>query len=114
MRWPYRRFLKAYDAFQRRRLCEEWRQRKLAHLAGLHANTNLDQKNVDRAQIMRDVEAGYDELIARIWNDDVGTDSEEIDPDTDDPYLRAQMRQQAIASQRFSMPGESQIAALPG
>lgn len=38
MEWPYRRFIRAFDAFQRRLACDYLRARKIAHVAALYAN----------------------------------------------------------------------------
>ena len=109
---PVRRLLAGHDACQRRRMGEEWRQRKISHLAGLSANSTPDVKDVDRADIMQTTESAYDALIARIWNNE-GPEQQDMDPDTDDPFERAALRSQAIINQRVNLPGEAQLAALP-
>jgi len=104
MNWPFRRFLKAYEAHQRRTACDEVKQMKLAHISGLHANTNLDGENIDRAEIMQKVAEAYDEVITKIWN---GYKEKEDDPD--DPFFKATKRNQEIINQGISLPGEDQF-----
>jgi hypothetical protein len=77
MEWPYRRFIKAFDAFQRRLVCDELRDRRVAHIGALYANTNLDGTESPRAQIVSDVENAYEELIAHTWNGTIASSQEE-------------------------------------
>lgn len=115
MDWPYRRFLKAYDAFQRRRICDEMRDRKIAHIMALNANSNFvddDKSGFSRQTTLDDLERTYDELIARIWNGDKDESHEAEENAWKSPLMRAGHRAvQAI--QMPSLPGESQVAALP-
>lgn len=116
MEWPLRRFTKAFDAFRRRTACDEWRARKIAHLAALHANTNLDDEKNDKGAISQKLERSYDNIIARIWNgtindpDEDGVDEAEWESD----FMRAGRKHTATQLQPPLMPGEAQIGALPG
>lgn len=109
MEWPYRRFVKAWEAFQRRLLCEEWRQRKIGHISACWSNTNLDDPKNDRTKVIKDLEQNYDDLIAAIWN---GPEEEE-EVAFDDPFFAAGKRNAAIATQALTLPGEEVISALP-
>ena len=80
MTWPWRRFLAAYEAFQRRQACDEMRAMKMAHLGGLAGNTNLDGEKVDRKQITQEIAESYEKAITQIWN---GYDEEELEDDDD-------------------------------
>ena len=114
MEWPWRRFLKAFDAYQRRSLCEEWRQRKVAHITALFSNTNLDDERNDRQAIVDRLEHSYDELIAHIWNGAEGITEEKAaeEEQWSSPFMRAGRK--ALASvQPPVLPGENTIGALP-
>jgi hypothetical protein len=112
MEWPYRRFLKAYDAFQRRTLCDEWRGRKHAHIAALHANTNMDDPENDRQAQIERLEHSYDSLIARIWNGPDAGGTVKEDAAWDSPLMRAGRRALSVV-QPPMMPGQAQIEGLP-
>jgi hypothetical protein len=108
MEWPYRRFIKAFDAFQRRLICDELRARRVAHIAALHANTNLDDKENDRPKIVGEVERAYEQLIADAWNGTTETQRIEESGALDTGFMRASQRA-AIPV----LPGEKVIGALP-
>lgn len=125
MEWPWRRFLKAFDSFQRRTLCDEWKTRKTAHLAALFSNTNLDDERNDRPAIMQKLEEAYDDIVARIWN---GADAEASEEEAaneaawDSPFMRAGRTQLQMVNASAAnvprpvpprLPGEAAIGALP-
>lgn len=113
MEWPYRRFLKAFDAFQRRTLCDEWRTRKICHISALHANSNWDDEKNDRNGAIAKLERVYDRVIARIWGGPGMVDAEEQQEEAvwNSPLMRAG-RRAVQAVQPPSLPGQSQIASL--
>jgi hypothetical protein len=115
MEWPYRRFLKAFDAFQRRTICDEWKLRKATHLAALYSNTNLDDEKNDRPSIVAKLEQAYDEIIARIWNGG-DSDEQEVDQADDSAWQSDFMRAGRRALNTIGppiMPGEDAIGGLP-
>ena len=42
LRWPRRRFIKAFEAWSRRSQIAEWNQRKLDHIAAIYGNPYID------------------------------------------------------------------------
>lgn len=110
MEWPYRRFIKAFDAFQRRISCEELRARRNVHVAALYGNANLDSVDNDRPKIIRETEIAYERIIADIWN---GTDSkQETDEAFESDFMRAGRKSAAPVGPPI-LPGEEVLAALP-
>lgn len=108
MEWPFRRFQKAYDSYQRGLICDELRERKNMHLAAVHANTNLDDEKADRASVVERVSRFYDDLSARIWNGDAGEEDAETEAAWESDFM-----QRGRAAVSFSLPGETVIGALP-
>lgn len=123
MEWPFRRFVKAFDAYQRRILCDEWKHRKAVHLAAMYANTNLDLESNDRAAIVTKLEEQYDTIIAKIWNGgELSPVEEKEEKAWQSPFMRAgrsqiEMVQDAAARvvgpKSMKLPGEAEIGALP-
>lgn len=133
MEWPFRRFLKAFDAYQRRTLVDEWKARRAAHIAALFSNPNLDDEKNDRASIVARLEETYEDVIAKIWNGGPSEEEQQAEEAVmSSPFMRAskaattRMEEQAkqlrmvksaaaqIKQPRpFTMPGESAIGALP-
>lgn len=108
MEWPYRRFIKAFDAFQRRLACEELRQRRVMHLSALYANTNLDGEDSKRPEIMISVENAYEELIAAAWN---GTSIDDVsNAEFDSDFIKAGRRNMEVQLQPPMLPGEEVIS----
>lgn len=112
MEWPFRRFIKAFDSYQRRTLCDEWRQRKTAHIAALYANTNLDSEENDRGSVIDKLEKSYDKLIATLWSGEVDEETKAEEDAWESPFMRAG-RNALQSVQPPSLPGERRIAALP-
>ena len=114
MEWPYRRFLRAFDAFQRRVLCEEWRSRKSTHIAALYANTNLDDERNDRASAVSRLEDEYERIIVQIWNGESADGmSEEEREAWNSPFMQAGRRVIQNALQPMVMPGQEALESLP-
>lgn len=114
MEWPYRRFLKAYAAFQRRTTCEQWRDRKHQHVSAMYANTNWDDEKNNRSQAIEKIEKSYDKIIARMWSGEDFVDKEEEAEQEvwESPLMRAG-RKAVNAIRPPSMPGQAAIEALP-
>lgn len=111
MEWPYRRFIKAFDAFQRRSVCEDFRGRRTAHIAALYANTNYDSGENDRGAVIQSVELAYEQLIADAWNGTTAKEREAASVDT--PFMRAAQRAIGAIAPPI-LPGEEAFGALPG
>lgn len=112
MEWPYRRFIKAFDAFQRRLACEYLRARKTAHICALYANTNYDGgEDNPRLQAIMDLEHTYEELITEAWNGSSSATAREEAPEP--AFIQAGRRAMAAMTQQPIMPGEQALAALP-
>jgi basic membrane lipoprotein Med (substrate-binding protein (PBP1-ABC) superfamily) len=110
MEWPYRRFIKAFGAFQRRIVIDELRARRVAHIGALYANTNLDGQESPRAQIVSDVENAYEELIANTWNGTIpGVDEESVETGGEGTFHSDFMNagRRAMAVQDVELPGEA-------
>lgn len=78
-----------YEAYQRRIITEELTLRKNMQIAGLWANTNLDQKEVNRGQIIESLEESYKDVINKIYGHK--TPEELIDFNAD-PFFAAGMK----------------------
>jgi hypothetical protein len=114
MEWPFRRFVKMFDAYQRRTICDRWEARRAAHIAALWANTDLNDEKNDRPGIIDRLEHSYDALTARIWNgEDSETDQAEEESWNDDFIRRGSHASRAVKIRTPSLPGEEVIASLP-
>jgi hypothetical protein len=99
MNWPWRRFDAFYEAFVKRRSKEELTFRKILQISALWANSNYDGEEVDRQQIIRDIETSYDEVIAEIYSGRSAGGRTDIDKS--DPFFAAMergMKKQGIAA----------------
>jgi hypothetical protein len=111
MEWPYRRFIKAFDAFQRRLACDYLRTRKIAHVAALYANSNWDAEDNPRIKAIAELEHTYEELITEAWNGSSSGVAREEEPEP--AFMQAGRRAVAAMTQRPAMPGEKALQALP-
>lgn len=110
MEWPFRRFQKAYDAYQRGLICDELRDRKNTHVAALFANSDFNDPKNDRGEAVQKVTRFYDDLSATIWN---GDQKVAEDPGTEEAWESDFMQAGRRAAAGFSLPGESAVGALP-
>lgn len=88
-----------YLAFVRRKAIEDQRERKIAMIAALHANPNLDGKegNEAREQMVEKLESNFQDSIDRLYSaEDVEDVEDEID--MNDPFFAAMVLP--------TMPGE--------
>lgn len=106
MEWPYRRFIKAFDSFQRRQFCDELRQRRIAHIAALYANTNLDGEDAQRGQVVLNVEEAYEELITNAWNGSTPEKRLEESGELNTAFMRASRRRVT----QVMLPGEEVLS----
>lgn len=65
--WPWKRFEKFYEAFAKRQIAEELTQRKLLIISSFYANTNYDNPEANRDQIIRGIEDNFKGLIDSIY-----------------------------------------------
>lgn len=113
LNWPYRRWIKAFAAWTRRKAVEAVDRRQEAHIAALYSNTNYDSQENDREGAIKRLGEYYDQL-----RDVVGRDPEEVRKEAEalrrmeenDPFLRAGRRNMAISVPVDPMmPGEESI-----
>jgi len=78
--WPAIKFEYLYRAHVRRKAIEEATAYKNAMVAGLHANTNLDDGKQTRQNLLNDIENRHLETINLIYN---GKTDEELDYESD-------------------------------
>lgn len=65
--WPWKRFEKFYEAFAKRQIAEELTQRKLLLISAFYANTNYDNPEVNRDDMIRKLEEQFADLINNIY-----------------------------------------------
>lgn len=114
LEWPYRRFLKAFNAWQRRKQVEEVETRKNLHISALYANTNLDDDKGTRKDYIESLNKYYEDLKNIVWEPDrVQRENEEMKKMEDnDPFLQAGRRNMQKVLQP-KMPGQSSLESLP-
>lgn len=114
LEWPYRRFLAAMEAWRRRELVSEWNQRKLAHIAAMHANQTWDDPDNKKEDRLRELEIGYERVKAELMMS--AADRQQIEQEADTEFMRAGRRamQRAMQSSDPTMPGSESIRKLPG
>lgn len=114
LNWPYRRFIAAYTAWQRRKLAEEWEAKKTAHIMAMYANTNMDMKENDRQARIAELEKSYNSVIDSIMTGKKVDEGQkpEMMSESEHAFMRAAARGQARVALP-SMPGESTIRNLP-
>lgn len=78
MSWPWKRFETLYSAHTKRIAVEEATQIRNAMIAGLWANTNLDDEKNTRSLALEQIEESHREAIAHIYAYD---SLEEQEPD---------------------------------
>lgn len=57
-----------FEAFIRRQIVEELKERKLSQINALMANTNYDNPEADRNRIIQGLEDNFEEAVAMIYN----------------------------------------------
>lgn len=111
MEWPYRRFIRAFTAMQRRSVCDELRHRRMIHIGGLHANSNLDGEDNPRAKIIEEIETAYDQLIADAWNGTTEAQRIEQSGVLNTGFMRAGQRAVArLTNSTPILPGEEVLS----
>lgn len=108
MEWPYRRFIKFFEAFQRRTIIDEWKQRKVMHISALYGNGYIK----DLQEAVQKIENSYDEIIHQLSLGGASEIQKKTDEAMSDPFMRAGRRaKQGVKP--IVMPGEDAIASLP-
>jgi len=111
MEWPYRRFIKAFSIWQRRRIGEAVDRRRDLHIAAIHSNTNWDSEENDRQAHLEALDNYYESLKMALTEDPEIAAREEVkmrEMEENDPFLRAGKKQIQIMTQ-ITEPGQSQI-----
>jgi hypothetical protein len=94
LEWPYRRFVKAFEAWQRRRAIERIERQEDLHIAAMYSNTNMDNPDNHRDQRVRSLQDFYKELRTSIING--GTNEPEAPDEFAQAFMRAGRRNLAI------------------
>lgn len=86
--WPATKFESLYEAYSKRKIANELSERRSLEMAAVWGNPNLDsEKNPDiRSKWMDGIDQRFSKAIAALYNDDIGSEEEEID--YDDPFFR--------------------------
>lgn len=111
LEWPYRRFMRAFDAWQRRRSAERIERQEDAHVAALYANTNMDNPDNNRDQIVRQIQSFYNSLRRQVLGDSQAEVEAPPDPQAE-AFFRSSRRNQAMFESP-ELPGEAAIRRLP-
>lgn len=93
LEWPYRRFIKAFSAFQRRKSVDEVENRKNLHVQALWTIVEWKEDG-DQQKAIEDVEKYYELLKDYVWNPKiVEQENKEMQAlEEADPFLRASKR----------------------
>lgn len=94
LEWPYRRFIKAFSAWQRRNAVDEIEKRKNLHVSSLYANSNWDDERNNREEQIENLERYYETLKDIVWNpNQVQDENREMqEMESADPFLAAGKR----------------------
>lgn len=95
LEWPYRRFVKAYEAWSRRKLVDELDDRRNGHINALYANSNFDDDKGTRDKYIESLNEYYEKLKNIAWQDskEVKKEEKQIEEmEENDPFLRAGKR----------------------
>jgi hypothetical protein len=85
--WPWKRFEKFWESFEKRRLIESVERRKDQMIAALWANSNYDDDRGTRQKALEEIEERYHEAVLALHGQ--GETEEQID--TSNPFF-GQMR----------------------
>lgn len=110
LEWPYRRFVKALDSWQRRLAVERVERQEDLHISALYANTNMDNPDNDRIGLVEAVREHYANVRRRILG--VHEQEEQLD-EQQEAFMRAGRRNLAIVAPPPVLPGENSIKGLP-
>jgi hypothetical protein len=94
LEWPYRRFLKAFSAWQRRKAVDDIDNRKNLHVQAFWSITEWKEQG-DQNKAIESVEQYYETLKNIVWNDSPERRKEQREAkkmEEDNPFLRAGKR----------------------
>jgi hypothetical protein len=91
LNWPYRRFIKAFEAWQRRKAIERTEHQEDLHIAAMYSNTNMDDPDNNRGERVKDVQSFYGSLRQEILG---GTRDRSLEPPDEhaEAFMRASRR----------------------
>lgn len=100
--WPYRRYVKAFSSWQRRKVIEEIENRKLAHLGALYGIIEWKQPE-DQEKAIENTDDYYEKLKNLVWNPKMSQEeNEEMQAlEQADPFIKAGRK-----SMKKSLPPE--------
>jgi hypothetical protein len=93
LEWPYRRFIKAFSAFQRRKAVDEIENRKSLHIQAYQQITEWKEEG-DQQKAIEDVERYYELLKDYTWDSEKSQkeNQEMRDIEESDDFLKAGKR----------------------
>jgi hypothetical protein len=111
--WPYRRFIKAFSSFQRRKAVDEIENKKNMLISAYYGITEWKGEG-DQQKAIKSAEEYYEKLKDIIWNPNKAKEeSEELrELESNDPFLAASRRniQKVIPPE---LPGQKTLESLP-
>ena len=96
LEWPYRRFLRAFEAWQRRRAVERIERQEDLHIAAMYSNTNMDMADNKREERVQDLRDFYKELRRSVLES--GREQPEAPDPQADAFMRAGRRSVAVVA----------------
>lgn len=78
LEWPYRRFMKVFEVWKKRKITEELDKKRDLRVAASYANTNMDGKDFDRDKHVKDIEDYYEVVKNEILRDPIEIEQEQI------------------------------------
>lgn len=109
LEWPYRRFIKAFSAWQRRNAVDEIEKRKNLHITAYNSITDWKEEG-DQAKAIENVDKYYELLKDYVWDPNkMEKENKEMQIlENADPFLKAGKKNvQKILP--LSMPGQKEI-----
>ena len=111
LEWPYRRFMKAFDAWQKRRAIDEIEKKKNMHIMTQY--TIIEWKDSsDQTKAIENIENYYELLKDLVWEQSTEKQQKTEELEQNDPFLQAGKRNM-MKVEVPEMPGESEIEGLP-
>lgn len=90
LEWPYRRYVKAFSSWQRRKVIEEIENRKLVHLGALHGVIEWKEPD-DQIKAIESAEEYYERMKDIVWDPHISKkENEEMQElEASDPFIKA-------------------------
>lgn len=111
LEWPYRRFIKAFSSWQKRRAIDEIENRKNIHVGALLGIIEWKEAG-DQEKAIENVEQYYEKLKDIVWEPDkhIRENQEMRELEESDPFLRAGKRNiQKVIPVQAALPGQESI-----